>query len=139
MGPCFFLLQHSFASPITKPRWTMSMDKVGLKICPLGTSNAMVTLPLFPWCKPKWSQDNSTSNHKFYRALGQLHGPWCKQPITNFMIFVFLASNTLINPQLPSKPFLATLQYQPSLLVSYTITPSMIFSVTCDIVSQTPF
>jgi hypothetical protein len=20
-----------------------------------------------------------TTNHKFYRALGRLHGPWCKQ------------------------------------------------------------
>ena len=24
---------------------------------------------------------NSTANPKFYRALGQLHGPWCKQPL----------------------------------------------------------
>ena len=23
---------------------------------------------------------NSTTNHEFYRALGRLHGSWCKQP-----------------------------------------------------------
>ena len=25
---------------------------------------------------------SSTTDHKFYRALGQLHGPWCKQPLS---------------------------------------------------------
>ena len=26
-----------------------------------------------------------TTNHKFYRPLGRLHGPWCKQPLrSNF-------------------------------------------------------
>ena len=25
---------------------------------------------------------SSIANHKFYRALGQLHGPWCKQPLS---------------------------------------------------------
>ena len=24
---------------------------------------------------------SSTTNHIFYRALGRLHGPWCKQPL----------------------------------------------------------
>jgi hypothetical protein len=24
----------------------------------------------------------STTNHKFYKTLEQLHGPWCKQPLT---------------------------------------------------------
>ena len=23
---------------------------------------------------------SSIANHKFYKALGQLHGPWCKHP-----------------------------------------------------------
>ena len=27
-----------------------------------------------------------TTNHKFYKALGQLHGPWCKQPLWLCMI-----------------------------------------------------
>ena len=26
---------------------------------------------------------SSTTNHGFYKALGWLHGPWCKQPFTN--------------------------------------------------------
>ena len=25
---------------------------------------------------------SSTGNHIFYRALGRLHGPWCKQPLS---------------------------------------------------------
>ena len=24
---------------------------------------------------------SSIANHIFYKALGQLHGPWCKQPL----------------------------------------------------------
>ena len=24
---------------------------------------------------------SSTTNHKVYMALGQLHGPWCKHPL----------------------------------------------------------
>ena len=57
----------------------MSVDDVGLQICLLGTSNFMVTLTFFfrdiNWSGPGTS---STTNHKFYRALGWLHGPWCK-------------------------------------------------------------
>jgi hypothetical protein len=82
-----FYYNTSFASPTAKP--IMLVDNAGLKICLLGTLNVMVTLTLFPWCKLKWSQDDSTSNHKVYRSLGQLHGPWCKLPITNVMIFVY--------------------------------------------------
>ena len=28
---------------------------------------------------------NSTTNHRFYMALGQLHGPWCKQPLSDII------------------------------------------------------
>ena len=26
---------------------------------------------------------SSTTNHKFYKALGQPHGPWCKEPLSS--------------------------------------------------------
>jgi hypothetical protein len=30
---------------------------------------------------------SSTTNHKFYKTLGRLHGPWCKQPLSVVMRF----------------------------------------------------
>ena len=64
-----------------KTRWTMSVNNVGFKLCLLGTSNFMITLTFFPWCKPKWSRTTSTTTHKIYRTLERLYGPWCKQPL----------------------------------------------------------
>ena len=52
MGP-FFLLEYLFYLSHRKTRWTMLVDYVGLQICLLGTSNSMVTLTFFPWCKSK--------------------------------------------------------------------------------------
>ena len=57
MDPYHFLLEHLFCLCHRKTYWTMSMDNVGLTICLLGTPNFMITLAYFPWCKPKWSQD----------------------------------------------------------------------------------
>ena len=37
----------SFASPIAKNYWTMTVNYVGLKINLLGTSSSMITLTLF--------------------------------------------------------------------------------------------
>ena len=58
------------------------MDGLGLHICLLGTLNSMITLNFFflsvNWSDPRTS---STTNHILYRALGRLHGPWCKQPL----------------------------------------------------------
>ena len=73
MGPCFFLLDHLFCLSHRKTRWTMSVDFVGLKICLVGTSTSMVTLILFPWCKPKGPKTSSTftSNQRSYRAMGK--------------------------------------------------------------------
>jgi hypothetical protein len=78
-APSFILLEHIFCLSHHKTRWTMLEDNVGLKICLLGTSNFMVTLTFFPWCKLKWSRMSSTTHHLFHKALGRLHGPWCKQ------------------------------------------------------------
>ena len=78
----FFCLSHQ------KIRRTMSsMDNVGLQTCLLGTSNSTITLTTFPQCKPKCSHPGTswTTNHRFYKALGQLHGPWCKQPLSGVM------------------------------------------------------
>ena len=33
------------------------------------------------WCKPRSSWDKFTTNHRFTRSKGRLHGPWCKQPL----------------------------------------------------------
>ena len=79
MGPCLFLPERLFRLSHCKTHWTVSMDYIlGLTIYILGTSNFMLALTFFfPWCKLKWSWD------KFYRALRQLHGPWCKQPLSH--------------------------------------------------------
>ena len=57
----FFLPEHFFCLSHCKTHWIMSVDNVGFKICLLGTSNVMVTLTYFPWCKPKWSRDEFKS------------------------------------------------------------------------------
>ena len=43
----------------------------------------MVTLTFFSLgVKQSGPGTSSTTNHKFYKALGgRLHGPWCKQPL----------------------------------------------------------
>ena len=69
----FFASQH-------KTRWIMSMDNVDLNICFLGTSHSIVTLDIsLPTVNQSGPGMNSTINHRFYRALGRLHGPWCEQ------------------------------------------------------------
>ena len=47
----------------------------------LETSNFMYTLMLFPWCKLKWSWDESNSQSQILQGLKWLHGPWCEQPL----------------------------------------------------------
>ena len=64
------------------PRWTMSVDDVGLITCLLGTLNSMVTLTLYLWYKLNSSWDELIANCRFYKTLGQLHGPWCKQLVS---------------------------------------------------------
>jgi hypothetical protein len=83
-APALCYQTTSFASPQRKTRWTMSVDNVGLKICLLETLDFMVTLTFIVFLDviqngPKTS---STTNHEFYRALGRLHGPWCKRSLS---------------------------------------------------------
>ena len=78
----FFLLKHLFCLSHRKTHWIMSVDNVGLKICILGTSNSMVTLIFFPWCKLKWSRNELNNQSQILQGLGRLHGPWCKQPLS---------------------------------------------------------
>ena len=85
MGPCLFLPTHLLCLSHHKTPWTMLVDNVGLKICPLGTSNSR------PWplkhffslgvnrSAPKTS---STTYHKVYMALGRLHGAWGKHALS---------------------------------------------------------
>ena len=65
-----FLPEHLFHLSHYKTYWTMSVDHVGLKPCLGGTSNFMVTLALFPWCKPKWSRDEFNNQSQILQGLG---------------------------------------------------------------------
>ena len=81
--PFFFTPKHLFCLYHHKTYWTMSVDNLGFKICLLGISNFMVTLTVFPWCKPKWSGDEFNNQSQiFTRFLEWLYGPWCKQPLS---------------------------------------------------------
>ena len=64
-----------------KTFWTMSVDNVGLKLRQLRTSNFVVTLIFPPSVNRSSPGTRSTTNHKFYRALERLRGPWCKRPL----------------------------------------------------------
>ena len=79
MGPCLLVPEHLFCLSHRKTRWTMSLDNLCLKIWLLGISNSMVTLTFF-FLRANQSgpETSSTTNHKFYKTLGRLHGPWCK-------------------------------------------------------------
>ena len=69
-GPCLFLLEHLFCLSHRKTCWTMSMDNVGLKICLFGDLELHGHLSFFPWCKPKWSQDEFNNKSQMLHGLG---------------------------------------------------------------------
>ena len=48
-----------------KTRWIMSTDYVSL----LRTSNFMITLTIFPWCKPKRSHDENNIQSQILQGL----------------------------------------------------------------------
>jgi len=71
MCPCLFLLEHFFCLFHYKTCWVMSLNKLGLEICLLGTSNSMVSLTFFfSWCKPKWFREEVNNQSKFLQDLG---------------------------------------------------------------------
>jgi hypothetical protein len=81
MCPCLFLLEHFFCLFHYKTCWAMSLNNLGLEICLLGTSNSMVSLTFFfLGVNQSGSEKRSITNQNFYKTLGWLHGPWCKQP-----------------------------------------------------------
>ena len=80
MGPYFFLQTIYFASLTAKPVRSMSGDYVGLKLCFLGTSTYIVIMTFFLVVNRSGLGTSSTSNQRSSKALGRLHGPWCKQP-----------------------------------------------------------
>ena len=92
--PLTFLPKHLFCLSHCKTCWTMVVDNVDLKICLLATSNSMVILILFfIGVNLSGPETSSTSNHRFYRTLGQLHGPWCKQPLTGKIeLYIYIYS-----------------------------------------------
>jgi hypothetical protein len=81
VGPCLFLLEHLFCLSHHKTHWTMLVNNADLAICLLETLNFMITLTFSLGVNRSGPGTSSTTNHKFYKALGWLHGPWCKQPL----------------------------------------------------------
>ena len=69
MGTCLFQLEHLFCLSHHKTCWSMSVDTISLKICLLETLNFMITLTFFPWCKPKWSQDEFNNQSQSLHCL----------------------------------------------------------------------
>ena len=83
MGPYLFLLEHLFClflppqnpldhiSGYCRP-WNMSFGDLELH----GHFDHF-------FLRVNWSgsRTSATNNHIFYKALGRLHGPWCKQPL----------------------------------------------------------
>jgi hypothetical protein len=79
MGSCFLLRDRLFCLSHCKPRWTMSVDSVGLKICLFGDLELHGHSDIFPHgVNQSALGTSSTTNRKFYMGLGQLHAPWCK-------------------------------------------------------------
>ena len=60
----------------------MSMDNVGIEYMPFGDlklhGHSDIFLLAVNQSHPRTS---SIANHRFYRALGRLHGLWCKQHV----------------------------------------------------------
>ena len=90
MGLYFFLLDHLFCLSHCKTHWSMSTNCVGLKTCLLGTSIYMVTMTFFLGVSRSGLGTSSTTNYFSYKALGWLHGPWCKQPLSGPRLGVHL-------------------------------------------------
>ena len=65
---------------LPETHWTISMDDACFKICILGTLNSMVTMTFFFGVHWNGHRSNSIANHKFYKALGRLHGPGVNNP-----------------------------------------------------------
>ena len=72
------------------------MNNVGLKICILGTSNSMVTLTFFPWCKPKWSQHKFNSQSQILHGLGTTSGSMVYTIPKNTWVTQWISSRTHI-------------------------------------------
>jgi hypothetical protein len=81
--PAFFYESIFFASPTAKPFGPCQRIMYVLKYVFWGTQTPWSPWHFFPWCKLKWSWDKFKANHGFYKTLGWLHGPWCKQHLTH--------------------------------------------------------
>ena len=82
MGPYLCTIEHLFCLSHCKTPWTMSMNNVSFKICLLRTLDSMVTVTFFSFgVNRSGPGTSSTTNRNFYKALGRLHGRWCKQPL----------------------------------------------------------
>ena len=81
-APCFFPTRASLLPLPSQNPLDHVNSNVGLQICRLENSNSMVTLTCFSLgVNQSGPGTSSTANHRFYKALGRLHDPWCKQPL----------------------------------------------------------
>ena len=82
MGPCFFLPEHLFCPSHGKTCWNMSTNIVSLKICLLGNLKLHGHFDIvFLSVNRSGLGMSSSTHHRIYKALGHLHGPWCKQSL----------------------------------------------------------
>jgi hypothetical protein len=83
-----FLPEHFFYLSHCKTCRIMSVDNACLQTCLLVTSNFIITLTFSSFdVNRSGPGTSSTTNHKFYRALGRLHGPWCNTTPYSHVIF----------------------------------------------------
>ena len=66
----FYYLSTSIASRTAKPVGPCQWIYVGLKRCLSGTSNSMVNMTYFPWCRPKWYRDEFNIQSQTLQDLG---------------------------------------------------------------------
>ena len=80
-GPLPFSTRTPLLPLPLQAHWTITLDNVGLKIYFLETSHFDIFF--FPLgVNQSGPGMSSTTNHIFCKALGWLHGPWCKQPLS---------------------------------------------------------
>ena len=78
LGPCLFPLQYLFCLSHRKPvglcQWIMKAKYVFW-----GPQTPWSLWDYFLGVNRSGPRTTSTTNHKFYKSVGRLHDPWCKQ------------------------------------------------------------
>ena len=81
MGPCLFLLEHLFCLSLRKTHYTMSVDNTSLNMF-FGDLELHGRFDhFFLGVNRNGLGTSFTANHRCYKALGRLHGPWCEESL----------------------------------------------------------